>query len=91
MDNFLETYSSPKLSEEIDDLDRLTSRNKVVSVEKKNPQNWSPGQDGFTGKCYQRKTCTFPSQILPKKLERREHNERHSMKPPSPWYQNQRH
>ena len=39
MENFLETYSSPKLSEEIDDLDRLTSRNKVVSVEKKNPQN----------------------------------------------------
>ena len=32
MENFLEIYSSPKLSEEIDDLDRLTTRNKIESV-----------------------------------------------------------
>lgn len=69
MENFLETYSSPKLSEEIDDLDRLTSRNKIESVKKKNFKLKSR-QDGFTGKCYQRKTCTFPSQILPKILDR---------------------
>ena len=91
MENFLETYSSPKLSEEIDDMDRLTTRNKIKSVKKKNPKNWSPGPDGFIGECYQRKTCTFPSQNLPKKLVRREHTQRHSMKPPSSWYQNQRH
>ena len=66
MENFLKTYSSPKLNEEIDDLNRLITRNKIESVKKKNPMNWSPGLDGITGECYQRNTCTFPSQILPK-------------------------
>ena len=35
MENFLKTYSSPKLNEEIDDLNRLITRNKIESVKKK--------------------------------------------------------
>ena len=48
MDNFLETYSLPKLNQE--EIDQLNSK----SLEKKYvikilPTNKSPGPDGFTG------------------------------------------
>ena len=51
MDNFLGTYSPPKLNqEEIDHLNRLTTRNEIEYVL---PTNKSPGPDGFAGKFYQ--------------------------------------
>ena len=55
MDNFLETYSPPKQSqEEINHFDRLISRNAIEYVIKKNiPYKQSPGPDGFTGEFYQ--------------------------------------
>ena len=93
MDNFLETYSSPKLNqEEIDNLNRPITRSKILEyVIKKTPTNKSPGPDGFTGEFYQ--TCKEELILillkLFQKLKRREHSQRHSMKPPSPRYQNQ--
>ena len=54
MDNFLETYSPPKLNqEEIGQLNRPITRNEVEYVIKTLPTNKSPGPDVFTGKFYQ--------------------------------------
>ena len=56
MDNFLETYSLPKLNqEEIDQLKRPITRNEIEYVIKTLPTHKSLGPDGFTGKFYQ--TC----------------------------------
>ena len=86
MDNFLETYSLPKLiQEEIDQLDRPITRNEIEYVIKTLPTNKSPGQDGFTGKFYQ----TYKEEFIPillklfQKFKKKEHSQRHSMKPPS--------
>ena len=62
MDNFLETYSLPKLNqEEIDQLNRLITRNEIEYVIKTLPTNKSPGPDGFTGEFYQ----TYKEEIIP--------------------------
>ena len=63
MDNFLETYSPPKLNqEETDNLNRQITKTEIESVTKKLPTNKSPGQDGFTGEFYQ--TCKEEIPIL---------------------------
>ena len=50
MDNFLETYSLPKLNQEkIDQLNSLITRNEIEYVIKTLPTNKSPRPDGFTG------------------------------------------
>ena len=65
MDNFLETYSLPKLNqEEIDQLSRQITRNEIEYVIKTLPTNKSPELDCFTGEVYQtlqRRTYTYPS------------------------------
>ena len=49
MDNFLESYSLPKLNqEETDQLNRLITKNEIKNVIKPLPTNTSPGPDGFT-------------------------------------------
>ena len=54
MDDFLESYSLPKLNqEEIDQLNRQISRNEIEYVIKTLPTNKSPGPDRFTGEFYQ--------------------------------------
>ena len=54
MDNFLESYSLPKLNqEEIDQLNRPITRNEIEYVIKTLPTNKSPGPDDFTGEFYQ--------------------------------------
>ena len=53
-DNFLETYSLPKLNQkEIDQLNRPITRNEIEYVIKTFPTNQSTGPDGFTGEFYQ--------------------------------------
>ena len=64
MDNFLETYSLPKLSkEEIDKFNWPIARNKIESVIIiiNTPTNISPGPDGSTGEFYQ----TYREKIIP--------------------------
>ena len=57
MDNSLETYSPPKLSqEEIDHQNKPITRNNTEYIIKTLSTNKSPGPDGFTGKFYQKHT-----------------------------------
>ena len=50
MDNFLETYRLTKLNqEEIDQLNRLLTRNEIEYLVKTLPTNKSPGSDGLMG------------------------------------------
>ena len=92
MDNFLESYSLPKLNqEETDQLNRPITRNEIEEVIKSIPTNKSPGPDGFTGEFYQ----TYKEELVPillnsfKRLKKKEYSQRHSMRPPSPSFQNQ--
>ena len=53
MDNFLETYSPPKLNqEEIAQLNKPNTRNGIEYVVKILSSNESPGPYGFTDKFY---------------------------------------
>ena len=94
MDNFLETYSPPKLNQEIDNLNRPITRSEIASViwnkikqktNKQNlPTNKSPGPNGFIGEFYQ----TFTAELTPILLKLFQKIEEEgtfpkSMKPPS--------
>ena len=85
MDNFLETYSRQRLNqEETDNLNRLITRNKIEYVMKTLSANKSPGPDGFMGEFYQ----THQEELILILLKifkrlKKEHSQRHSMKPPS--------
>ena len=92
MDNFIEIPSPLKLNqEEILNLNRLITGNEIEFLIETLPTNNSSGPDGFTGKFYQtHKEELIP--ILPKffqRLKKKEHSQRHSMKPLSPKYQKQ--
>ena len=94
---FLEMYSPPKLSEEeIDNLNRTITRREIESVviKKKNflhtkVQNWMTSLENFTKHTKKNLYQSFSNSS--KRLKRKEHSHSHSMKPPSSWYQNQRH
>ena len=86
MDNFLETYSLPKLNqEETDQLNRPITRNEIKYLIKTLPTNKSPGPGGFIGEFYK----TYKKELTPyflnfSKILKKEHPQRHSMKLPSP-------
>ena len=62
MDNFLETYSLPKLNqEEIDQVNTPIHRNEIEYDIKTLPTNKRPGPDGFTGEFYQ----TYKEEFTP--------------------------
>ena len=62
IDKFLENFNLPRLNqEEIENMKRPITSNKIETVIKNLPTNKSPGQDGFTGEFYQ----TFREEIKP--------------------------
>ena len=62
MDTFLKRYNLPKLNqEEIENMNRSITSNKIKSVILKLPTSKSPGPDDFTGEFYQ----TFREESMP--------------------------
>ena len=87
MDKFLVNHNLPRLNEkEIENMNRPITSTEIETVIKNLPTNKSPGPDGFTGKFYQ----TFREELKPtlsnssKILQREEHSQTHSTRPPSP-------
>ena len=70
MDNFLEKYNFPKLSqEEIENLIRPITSTEIETVIRNLPTNKSPGPDGFTAIFYQ-KFREELTPILPKLFQK---------------------
>ena len=85
MDRFLEKFYRPRLTqEEIETMNNPITSTEFEAVIKNIPKNKSPGPDGFTGKFYQ----TFRKELMPillklfQKLQRKEHFQTHSTRPP---------
>ena len=89
MDKFLETYSLPRLNQEVwDNFNRQISSSKIqfiyifiISAKK------SPIPAGFTEEFYQtykKELIPIFPQTIPKKLKRMEHSQIYSVRLPSP-------
>ena len=86
MDNFVVTYSPPKLNqEEANYLSRPITRNEIKYVIKTLPANKNSGPDGFTSEFYQ----TYKGELIPILLKLFQNIEEGTFpktfyKPPSP-------
>ena len=88
MDNLEEKFHLPRLNqEEMEIMNNPTTSTEIEDVTKNLPKIKSPGPDSFTGEFYQ----TFREELMPillklfpKKMQRKEHFQTHSMRPPSP-------
>ena len=92
MDRFLEKFNLPRLNqEEIEIMNNPIKSTEIEAVIKNLPKNKSPRPAGFTEEFYQIFREELMSILLKlfKQLQRKEHFQTHSTRPPSPWYQNQ--
>ena len=86
MDRFLEKFNLPRLNqEEIEIMNNPITSTEIEAMIKNLPKIKSPRPGGFTGEFYQ----TFREELMPillklQKLQRKEHFQTHSMRPPSP-------
>ena len=87
MDRFLEKFNLPILNhKEIEIMNNPFSSRDIEAMIKNLPENKSPRPDDFTGEFYQ----TFRKELMPillklfQKLQRKEHFQSHSTRPPSP-------
>ena len=87
MDKFLEKFHFPRLNlEEIEIMNNPITSTEIEAVIKNLPENRSPGPECFTGEFHQ----IFREEVMPillnffKKLQKKEHFQTHSMRPPSP-------
>ena len=87
MVRFLEKFNLTWLNqEEIEIMNNPITSTEIEAVIKNIPKNKSLGPDGFTGEFYQ----TFRQELMPillklfQKLQRKEHFQTHSTRPPSP-------
>ena len=87
MDRFLEKFHLPGLNQkEKGIMSNPITSTEIKAVIKNLPKSKSPGPDGFTGEFYQ----TFREELMPillrlsKKLQRKEHFQTKSTRPPSP-------
>ena len=87
MDRFSEKFNLLRLNqEEIEIMYNPIISTEIETVIKNLPKYKSQGPDGFTGEFYQ----TFREELMPillklfQKLQRKEHFQTHSMRPPLP-------
>ena len=87
MDRFLEKFNLPRLNQEkIEIINNSNTSTEVKAVIKNLPKNKSPGPDSFTEELYQ----AFREELIPillklfQKLQRKEHFQTHSTRPPLP-------
>ena len=85
MDNFLESYSLPKLNqEETDQLNKTVPRNEIEYIMNTLPTNKSAEPGGFTVKSTKHtKRNLYPSFLNFSKVLKKEHSPKHSVVPPS--------